>query len=64
MSEEQVVDISLGKVLMAILQRYTKIEVSPEVLLQEVDTDYQLKVEFNQETNMFEITLEDTEDAS
>lgn len=61
---EQVVDISLGTILMAILQRYNKIEVSPEVLLQEVNPNYQLRVEFNQENNMFEITLEDSEDAS
>lgn len=60
MSEQETVDISLGSLLMAILQRYKKIEVSPQVLLSEVDPDYQLKIEFNEETNMFEIELEET----
>lgn len=58
---EQVVDISLGSLLMAILERYKKIEVSPEVLLREVNPDYQLKIEFNEETNMFEIALEEND---
>lgn len=57
MSEQQV-DISLGSLLMAILERYKKIEVSPAVLLQKVDPDYQLKIEFNENTEMFEISLE------
>lgn len=58
---DQVVDISLGSLLMAILERYKKIEVSPEILLREVNPDYQLKIEFNEETNMFEISLEDND---
>lgn len=56
---EQTVELNLGKVLMAILKRYEKVEVSPEALMEDVDADYQLKIEFNDETEMFEITLED-----
>jgi hypothetical protein len=55
----EAVDISLGSILMAILERYQKIEVSPAALLKPVDPDYQLKIEFNEETEMFEITLEE-----
>ena len=57
---EQEVELNLGKVLMAILKRYNKVEVSPRVLLEEVDEKYQLRIDFNDETEMFEITLEDT----
>jgi hypothetical protein len=58
MSEQQV-ELNLGKVLMAILKRYDKVEVSPQALLEEVDEDYQLRIDFNDETEMFEITLEE-----
>ena len=57
---EQEVELNLGKVLMAILKRYDKVEVSPQTLLEEVDENYQLRIDFNDETEMFEITLEDT----
>jgi hypothetical protein len=60
---EQAVELNLGKVLMAILKRYDKVEVSPQALLEEVDEDYQLRIDFNDETEMFEITL-DGKDAS
>lgn len=56
---EQEVELNLGKVLMAILKRYNKVEINPEALLEDVDIDYQLRIDFNEETNMFEITLED-----
>lgn len=56
---EQSVELNLGKVLMAILKRYDKVEVSPQALLEEVDEDYQLRIDFNDETEMFEITLEE-----
>ena len=59
MSEQQV-ELNLGKVLMAILKRYDKVEVSPQSLLEEVDENYQLRIDFNDETEMFEITLEET----
>lgn len=62
MSEQQV-ELNLGKVLMAILKRYGSVEVSPESLMEDVDPDYQLRIDFNDETAMFEITLED-KDAS
>jgi hypothetical protein len=39
------------------------VEVSPQALLEEVDEDYQLRIDFNDETEMFEITL-DGKDAS
>ena len=58
MSEQQV-ELYLGKVLMAILKRYKSVEVSPESLLEEVDENYQLRIDFNDETEMFEITLEE-----
>jgi len=58
MSEQQV-ELNLGKVLMAILKRYNKVEVSPQSLLEEVDENYQLRIDFNDETEMFEITLEE-----
>lgn len=57
---EQEVELNLGKVLMAILKRYSKVEVKPQDLLEEVDQNYQLRIDFNDETEMFEITLEDT----
>ena len=57
---EQEVELNLGKVLMAILKGYGKVEVSPQALLEEVDENYQLRIDFNDETEMFEITLEDT----
>lgn len=60
---DQIMELNLGKVLMAILKRYDKVEVSPEDLLEDVNPDYKLRVDFNDETEMFEITLED-EDAS
>lgn len=56
---DQIMELNLGKVLMAILKRYNKVEVSPEDLLEDVDPDYRLRVDFNDETEMFEITLED-----
>jgi hypothetical protein len=56
---EQSVELNLGKVLMAILKRYEKVEVSPQALLEEVDESYQLRIDFNDETEMFEITLEE-----
>lgn len=56
---DQVVELNLGKVLMAILKRYDTIELSPESLLEDVDDDYQLRVDFNEETSMFEISLEE-----
>ena len=59
MSEQQV-ELNLGKVLMAILKRYGSVEVSPESLMEDVNPDYQLRIDFNDETEMFEITLEDT----
>lgn len=55
---DQEVELNLGKVLMAILKRYEKVEVSPQTLLEEVDDDYQLRIDFNDETELFEITLE------
>jgi hypothetical protein len=60
---EQAVDLNLGKVLMAILKRYKKVEVSPQALLEEVDENYQLRIDFNDETEMFEITLEETNES-
>jgi hypothetical protein len=60
---EQAVDLNLGKVLMAILKRYKKVEVSPQALLEEVDENYQLRIDFNDETEMFEITLEETDES-
>lgn len=62
MSEQQV-ELNLGKVLMAILKRYNTVEVSPEDLLEEIDPDYQLKISFNDETDLFEITLEDIDES-
>lgn len=56
---DQEVELNLGKVLMAILKGYGKVEVSPQALLEEVDENYQLRIDFNDETEMFEITLED-----
>ena len=56
---EQAVELNLGKVLMAILKGYGKVEVSPQALLEEIDENYQLRIDFNDETEMFEITLED-----
>lgn len=55
---DQIVELNLGKVLMAILKKYKTVEVSPEDLINDVDPDYTLRVDFNDETNMFEITLE------
>lgn len=60
---EQSIDINLGKVLMAILKRYEKIEVSPEALMEEVDVDYKLRIDFNDETELFEISLEDKDES-
>lgn len=56
---EQEIELNLGKVLMAILKGYGKVEVSPQALLEEVDENYQLRIDFNDETEMFEIALED-----
>lgn len=56
---DQEVELNLGKVLMAILKGYGKVEVGPQALLEEVDENYQLRIDFNDETEMFEITLED-----
>lgn len=56
---DQIMELNLGKVLMAILKRYDKVEVSPDDLLADVNPDYKLRVDFNDETEMFEITLED-----
>ena len=56
---DQIMELNLGKVLMAILKRYDKVEVSPEDLLADVNPDYKLRVDFNDDTEMFEITLED-----
>lgn len=58
MSESEV-ELNLGKVLMAILKRYKTVEVSPDFLLEDIDSDYQLRIDFNEDTNLFEITLED-----
>lgn len=55
---DQMVELNLGKVLMAILKKYKTVEVSPEDLINDVDPDYTLRVDFNDETNMFEITLD------
>jgi hypothetical protein len=60
---DQVVELNLGKVLMAILKRYDTIELSPESLLEDVDDDYQLRVDFNEETSMFEISLEESNES-
>jgi hypothetical protein len=60
---DQVVELNLGKVLMAILKRYDTIELSPESLLEDVDDDYQLRVDFNEETAMFEISLEESNES-
>lgn len=60
---DQVVELNLGKVLMAILKRYETIELSPEFLLEDVDDDYQLRVDFNEETSMFEISLEESNES-
>ena len=48
---------------MAILKRYDTIELSPESLLEDVDDDYQLRVDFNEETAMFEISLEESNES-
>ena len=56
---DQQVELNLGKVLMAILKRYNTVEVSPQSLLEEVDENYQLRIDFNEETEMFEISLEE-----
>lgn len=55
---DQEVELNLGKVLMAILKRYGSVEVSPASLMEEIEEDYQLRIDFNEETEMFEITLE------
>jgi hypothetical protein len=55
---DQEVELNLGKVLMAILKRYERVEVSPQALIEDVDDDYQLRIDFNDETELFEITLE------
>ena len=39
---DQMVELNLGKVLMAILKRYGSVEVSPSSLMEEVDENYQL----------------------
>jgi hypothetical protein len=59
----QEVELNLGKVLMAILKRYGSVEVSPTSLMEEVDENYQLRIDFNDETEMFEITLEETNES-
>lgn len=60
---DQEVELNLGKVLMAILKRYEKVEVSPQALLEDVDDDYQLRIDFNDETEVFEITLENSNES-
>lgn len=60
---DQEVELNLGKVLMAILKRYNSVEISPSDLLEDVDLDYQLRIDFNDETSMFEITLEDKDES-
>jgi hypothetical protein len=62
MSEHEV-ELNLGKVLMAILKRYDKVEISPQSLLEDVDEDYQLRIDFNEETEMFEIYLEGSDES-
>ena len=52
------IELNLGKVLMAILKRYDVVEVSPDTLMEDIDKDYQLVINFNDETEMFEISLE------
>lgn len=48
---------------MAILKRYNQIEVSPEDLIADVDIDYQLRIDFNDETSMFEISLDNNNES-
>ena len=55
---DQELEINLGTLLMAILKRYGMVEVNPQDLVDEVTGDYQLAVTLNEETEMFEITLE------
>jgi hypothetical protein len=54
---EQIMELNLGKVIMAILKRYEMVEVSPDDLLADVSPDYKLRVDFNDSTEMFEISL-------
>jgi len=54
---EQIMELNLGKVIMAILKRYEMVEVSPDDLLADVIPDYKLRVDFNDSTEMFEISL-------
>jgi hypothetical protein len=60
---DQEVELNLGKVLMAILKRYEMVEVSPSALMEDVEEDYQLVINFNDETSMFEISLENKDES-
>jgi len=60
---DQQVELNLGKVLMAILKGYEMVEVSPQSLMEDVDENYQLRIDFNDETEMFEISLEETNES-
>lgn len=60
---EQSVELNLGKVLMAILKRYGRVEITPQALIEDVDENYQLRIDFNEDTEMFEITLEEEDNA-
>lgn len=60
---EQSIELNLGTVLMAILKRYKVVEVSPESLMEPSDDNYQLRVDFNDETELFEITLEEVDES-
>jgi len=60
---DQEVELNLGKVLMAILKGYEMVEVSPQSLLEEVDENYKLRIDFNDQTEMFEISLEEVDES-
>ncbi len=55
---DQEIEVNLSKVLVSILNKYKSVEISPEDLINDVEEDYRLRIDFNDETSMFEISLE------
>lgn len=50
-------ELNLGQILRALLQTHNVLEIDPDALAEESQDNYQLVLSFNDETNMFEVSL-------
>jgi hypothetical protein len=69
MTPDQIVEMNLGKILTAIMKQYDRLIIDPKFMIEEDEVLYKLVIDFNDETQMFELSitediLEDDEDAS